>query len=346
MSQFLRNQWYVAAQSNEIEAKPFARRIVGEPLVLFRGSDGGVAALEDRCPHRKAPLSAGEVLGDEIQCGYHGARFRGDGSCTMFPSQPSGPGRGFVARSYAVVERHALVFVWMGEAASSDPALLPDWSANTAPGWKAVHGYRHIRGHYQLVLDNLLDLTHLPFVHKATLAQPGMAEAPTKVEVRGNEVHTLRVMRGVDPAPIHRVVRKFEGKVDRWQTSDFRAPGYVDITLGLQPAAPGELRMDDVSHRVINSLTPETSASTHYFWSLTRRFAVEDEEVSRQFREMTGAAFEEDAALIEAQQRSIDADTSGRPMASFREDQAGAAARRILARLLEEESHRAAAAVA
>jgi vanillate monooxygenase len=343
MTQFLRNQWYVAAQSTEIEAKPFARRVLGEPLVLFRRGDGVVAALEDRCPHRKAPLSAGVVLGDEIQCAYHGARFRSDGSCALFPSHPSGPGRGFVARSYPVLERHALVFVWMGEAARADPALLPDWSANTAPGWKAVHGYRHIRGHYQLVVDNLLDLTHLPFVHKATLAQPGMVEAPTKVEVRGNEVHTLRVMRGVDPAPIHRVVRKFEGKVDRWQTSDFRPPAYIGITLGLRPAAPGELRMDEVSHMVINSITPESETSAHYFWSLTRRFALEDEEVSRQFREMTGAAFEEDAVLIEAQQRNIESDASGRPLASFREDQAGVAARRVIARLLEEESHRAAA---
>src|SRR3990167_6220441 len=102
---FLRNQWYVAAQSSEIEARPFARWILGEPLVLFRRRDGSVAALEDRCPHRRAPLSAGEVLGDEIQCGYHGARFKGNGTCTLFPSQPSGPGRGFAARSYRVVER-------------------------------------------------------------------------------------------------------------------------------------------------------------------------------------------------------------------------------------------------
>ncbi|OGA12032.1 MAG: hypothetical protein A3D95_05995 [Betaproteobacteria bacterium RIFCSPHIGHO2_12_FULL_69_13] len=340
---FLRNQWYVAAQSSEIEARPFARWILGEPLVLFRRRDGSVAALEDRCPHRRAPLSAGEVLGDEIQCGYHGARFKGDGTCTLFPSQPSGPGRGFAARSYRVVERQALVFVWMGDAARADTEALPDWSANTAPGWKAVHGYRHVKGHYQLVLDNLLDLTHLPFVHKTTLAQPGMVEAPTKVEVEGDVVRTLRVMREVDPAPIHRVVRKFEGKVDRWQTSEFRAPGYIGITLGLRPAAPGELRMDEVSHMVINSITPETERSCHYFWSLTRRFALEDEEVTRQFREMTGAAFEEDAALIEAQQRMIESDASGRSLVGFREDQAGLAARRIIARMLEEQSQRAAA---
>jgi len=126
---FLRNQWYVAAQSSEIEARPFARWILGEPLVLFRRRDGSVAALEDRCPHRRAPLSAGEVLGDEIQCGYHGARFKGDGTCTLFPSQPSGPGRGFAARSYRVVERQALVFVWMGDAARADK-LVVDW-----PSW-------------------------------------------------------------------------------------------------------------------------------------------------------------------------------------------------------------------
>src|SRR4051812_33235300 len=113
---FLRNQWYVAATAREIGTIPLARLICCEPVVLYRGQSGKVAALEDRCPHRKAPLSKGEVVGDDIRCGYHGVQFDAAGACTNIPSQPTIP-RGFCAKSYPVVERNALIFIWMGDPA-------------------------------------------------------------------------------------------------------------------------------------------------------------------------------------------------------------------------------------
>jgi phenylpropionate dioxygenase-like ring-hydroxylating dioxygenase large terminal subunit len=338
---FIRNHWYVAATSAEVTAdKPFARTLLNEPVVLFRRRDGSVAMLEDRCPHRKAPLSLGEVIGDEIQCGYHGVRLDGNGICTAIPSQRDAPiPRNFCARSFPLVEQHALIFAWMGDPAKADPALLPNWmtETNTKPGWVAVHGYHHVKGNYQLIADNLLDLTHVTYTHKTTLAGPGVNEAPMEVWVEGDVVRTQRVIRDVDPAPIHRAIKGLNGKIDRWQLSEFRPPCSILVTLAAEIAGTME-RFETPTHLVIDSVTPETETTSHYFWSVSRCFETANEALSKKFLEITYTAFDEDAAIIEAQQRMISSDRSNKPLVSFLGDRAGAAARRIVARKLDEEA--------
>ncbi len=338
-SPFLRNQWYTAATSEEIGDKPFARMICNEPVLLFRRTDGSVVALEDRCPHRMAPLSLGEVVGDEIQCGYHGAKFRGDGACTLIPSQKDLPiPRGFGVRSYPVIEQAALIFIWMGDVAKADPALIPEWvGRNTADGWKAVYGYHHVKGHYQLVIDNLLDLSHITYTHKTTLAGPGIDETPMAVEQEGDVVRTSRVIRNVDPAPIHRAIKGFTTKIDRWQLSEFRAPIYILVTLGAELAGTHE-NLQQPTHLVINSATPETDNTTHYFWSVTRPFALDNEELSKRFKEITTLAFDEDAAVIEAQQQRIETERTGAALVNFRGDRGGVAARRVVSKKLQDEA--------
>ena len=216
MSAFLRNQWYTAATSAEIGDKPLARTICNEPLVIFRSGNGNVAVLTDRCPHRKAPLSSGEVVGNDIQCGYHGIRFAPDGACTRVPGNAQ-IGRNFRARSFPAHEVHGLIFVWLGEAALADPAHIPDFSENVKPGWTGVHGMLYVKGNYQLLIDNILDLTHVVFVHKTTHAGGGVAETPLDVEIDGDVVRAQRLMRNVDTAPIYTAARNLHGKIDRWQ---------------------------------------------------------------------------------------------------------------------------------
>src|SRR5882757_4446416 len=87
LSMFIRNAWYIAAWADELGQKPLARRICNDPVVLFRDRDGRPAALVDRCCHRSAPLSLGEVVSDGIQCGYHGLTFDGSGACVAIPGQ-------------------------------------------------------------------------------------------------------------------------------------------------------------------------------------------------------------------------------------------------------------------
>jgi phenylpropionate dioxygenase-like ring-hydroxylating dioxygenase large terminal subunit len=336
MDAFLRNQWYTAATSAELADKPLARTICNEPMVLFRGDSGTAAALTDRCPHRKAPLSSGEVVGNDIQCGYHGIRFAADGACTHVPGNAQ-VGRNFRARSFAVREMHGLVFVWLGEAALADPALIPDFSENVKPGWTGVHGTLYVRGNYQLLIDNILDLTHVVFVHKTTLAGGGVAETPLEVEMDGDVVRAQRLMRNVDTAPIYRAARGLEGKIDRWQFLEFRPPIYARITLGAREAG-SEVPFGTPTHVVLNSFTPETERTTHYFWSTVRPWGLDDEKISTIYKDMTDLAFAEDARIVEGQQRLIDSDMSGAPLVSLAFDRAGLGARRIIKRKLEEEA--------
>ena len=335
---FLKNQWYAAAGSAEIGSAPLGRTICGEPLALFRASGGTVAALEDRCPHRKYQLSRGTVVNGALQCGYHGIRLDATGACVAVPSQATIP-RGLKARSYPVVERHALVFVWLGDPKRADPALIPDFHENDAAGFTAVHGYLYVKADYRLLIDNLLDLTHVAIVHKTTLGGPGILENPLEVQVEGDAVRTLRTMRGVDPAPIHRTIRHFPGKIDRRQETEFRPPVYVHINLGAVPHGSNE-PIEEPHHVVINSLTPETDRTTHYFWSVARTRALDDESVSQRLRDIHMVAFNEDVVVIEAQQRMIDSDPAGGVLANLDGDEACAAARRILARKLAEERNR------
>ena len=336
MDPFLRNQWYTAATSAELEAKPLARTICNEPLVLFRRQDGNVAALNDRCPHRKAPLSSGEVIGNDIQCGYHGFRFAADGSCRHVPGNAP-IGCNFRARFFPAREVHGLIFVWLGEPLLADPALIPDFSENVKAGWAGVHGMLYVRANYQLLIDNILDLTHVVYVHKTTLAGGGVAETPLQVEVDGDVVRAQRLMHNVDTAPIYKAARNLHGKIDRWQFLEFRPPIYARITLGAREAG-SDLPVGTPTHIVLNSFTPETERTTHYFWSTVRSWGLDDANVSKTYKDMTDLAFAEDARIVERQQQLIDSDPSGTPLVSLAFDRAALAARRIIKRKLESEA--------
>ena len=271
MGPFLRNQWYTVATSAELGATPLARTICNEPMVIFRCRDGQVAALTDRCPHRKAPLSAGEVVGNDIQCGYHGIRFGADGACTHVPGNAP-VGRNFRARSFPVREMHGLIFAWLGEASLAEEALIPDFSENVKPDWAAVSGTIHVKGNYQLLLDNILDLTHVVFVHKTTLAGGGVTDTPLEVSVDGDVVRAQRLMRNVDTAPIYKAARGLHGKIDRWQIFETMPPCYVKITLGAREAGANTPRPPPTW---CSTPTPETER-IHYFWSTVRPWALDD----------------------------------------------------------------------
>ena len=327
---FLFDQWYVCARSPEIVHDVMARRICGVPLVFYRKADGAIAALDDRCPHRKYPLSQGVLRGDDIECGYHGIRFRPDGRCASIPAQEDIPG-GFSARAFPVVEKNQLVYVWMGDAAKADQTLVPDFFENSDADWAPARDYLRIEANWQIILDNLLDLTHLTFVHKSTLASPGIQENPLVVTVEGDTVRARREMLNVPPAPIFKTIRAFNGNIDRYQNITFTPPNHVHIKVEAKPAGLAD-DPDRVHHVVMNHLTPETARTTHYFWSISRRMRIDEPAMTELLGRLNRMAFEEDAVILRRQQEMIDADTEGSPLVNLAADKQVNEARRILRR--------------
>ena len=200
---FLRDYWYVAAWRDELSTKPLQRWLLGEPLVLFRTESGQAVALADRCPHRGAPLSNGTVIGEAIECGYHGMTFGADGACVRLPGQTSAPPK-FGTRAFPIVERWKWVFVWLGDPGKANESQIPNYHWLDDPAWVGRGETAHVKCHNSLLRDNLLDLSHAHFVHKKTLATDAVVEVPIEVESDAGKVVVTRRMTDIEPSPFSR----------------------------------------------------------------------------------------------------------------------------------------------
>ena len=214
---YLQNSWYVAAIDREVARAPLARTLLDRPVVLYRREDGTPVALEDRCCHRHLPLSHGAVEGDHIRCGYHGLLFDAEGACIEVPGQSAIPPGGSV-RSYPLAEKYGWVWIWMGNPARADTSLIPDWWWMDDPGWaRAMPDPLHIACGYRLITDNVLDVTHLAYVHQSSIGNAAINEFPVETE-RGDG--TIRMSRWIfdrPPPPMYKAAGGFKGNVDRWQ---------------------------------------------------------------------------------------------------------------------------------
>jgi phenylpropionate dioxygenase-like ring-hydroxylating dioxygenase large terminal subunit len=317
MAHFPLNAWYAAAYDVELKRALLPRTICNRKMVFYRMEDGSPAALEDACWHRLLPLSMGRLDGDEVVCGYHGLVFNAEGRCTHMPSQETLNPSACV-RSYPVEERHRFVWVWPGDAALADPALIPDLHWNDDPAWTGDGKRIAVQCDYRLVIDNLMDLTHETFVHGASIGDRAVAEAPF-VATHGDRFATVtRWMQNITPPPFWagqiRHARGYTGPVDRWQIIRFEAPCTVAIDVGVAVAGtgapptdgqPGD-RSQGVNGYVLNTITPETDGSCHYFWAFARNYCLNEQRITHELREGVAGIFREDEAILEAQQRAID----------------------------------------
>lgn len=320
---FLRNCWYVAAWDHEILGDTLLERtILNQSLVLYRKADGQPVALSNKCPHRHAPLSMGRKEGDQVRCMYHGLRFDAAGRCTEIPGQSAIPPDTCV-RAYPVVQRHRWVWIWMGEPALADPALIPETPAQTDPGWRMKPGYKNFAADYLLISDNLLDFSHLSYVHERTLGgSPNIAEARPEVRRHDRGIRVTRRVPNTVPAPYHQRLGKFEGKVDRWFYYDYLLPGVLLMDAGVKAAGKAE---DDLEGALLfnstQALTPETEHSTHYFFMQAHNFALHDHTITESIYQSLCTAFEEDRRIIEAQAKLIRS-TPTEPMLPIQADAA------------------------
>ncbi len=343
---FLRNYWYVAASDHEIGPRPMRRIILGEPVVLYRTSNGTPVALEDRCAHRHLPLSMGKLVGDELQCHYHGLRYDTAGRCVRVPGQDLIPPSARV-KSYPVVERYHWLWIWMGDPALADPAKITDFHWLDDPGWGAKPQYLHVQANWQLIVDNLLDLTHLAFVHETTIGNSALVDnASVKVKRADDNVVVTRWIIDAPAPPTFVKVGGFTANVDRWQIIDFTPPAFLRLDVGATPTgtgAPEGKRVGGVTMRNLNAITPETESTSHYFWGQAHDFDVHNTKLTDTLIEQIRTAFLEDVAVFEAQQRNLDLIPSP-AQTDINADTGVIQARRILDRLHAAEQAAAAAA--
>ncbi len=308
---YVYNAWYVACWSHDLAIeKPFAMTILGQPIVLWRTASGAIHALEDRCVHRHAPLSLGRCEGDRLRCMYHGLLFGNDGTVVEIPGQDSVP-RGAKTRPYAVIERHSWIWVWMGDADAADADLIPPAVGLDHPDFILGHGQLDYEAEARLINDNLLDFSHLTFVHAQSFGSgPQFAETQGKIETLDRGIRYSRWTENSTGS----ASRKSDEPMDSYMTYDFLLPGVLLMTGGVFPlgtAARLDYGVPDYDEAVSGvtftsqAVTPMEKDTARYFFSWGPHKRHGDAATRDMHMEIAGRAFAEDKAMIEAQHRNI-----------------------------------------
>jgi vanillate O-demethylase monooxygenase subunit len=251
---------------------------------------------------------------DGIQCPYHGIVYNSAGRCVSMPAQETVNPSATVP-SFPVVQRHRYVWVWLGDATLADPDLIPNMFQMDDPEWAGDGLTIPVKANYQLVVDNLMDLTHEEFVHGSSIGQAELSESDFIVTHDDSSVTVTRWMLNIDAPPFWRKNMRdnfpdFEGKVDRWQIIRFESPSTICIDVGVAKAgtgAPEGDRSQGVNGFVMNTISPESATTSHYFWAFMRNYRLDSQTITTQLRNGVAGVFKEDEDMLEAQQKAIDA---------------------------------------
>lgn len=330
------NQWYVAALSPELKDKPVGRVLLNRSVVLFRTAVGQVSALEDRCCHRASALSQGTLEGCGLRCGYHGLLYDGRGQCIEIPGQDKIPSRAKV-KSYPVQERDGIVWIWFGTELQPTPnSEAPSYTVHSSGKYVYDGGAVHYQAPYQLIHDNLLDLSHLGYVHLRTIGGNAKIHMNAQMKVESDEtsVKVVRHMPNSVPPPTYTSAYPFKGNVDRWQEIEFKVShlliwtGAVDVgTDSLEDPDRGGFHL-----RGFHGVTPETETTSHYFWTIATNPKKDMEAVKAKVVEQHALTFDEDKVVIEEQYKNI-LRHGPKPMIDIHVDAGANRARRIIEHL-------------
>ncbi len=339
---FLRNAWYVAAWDEEVKAgELFARTLLNEPVLFFRDESGAVQAIHNRCPHRFAPLSEGKLCGSHVRCPYHGLEFDGDGSCTHNPHGDGTIPRAAKVKAYPVIEKYSVIWIWMGEASLADENLIQDFSCMDPSRFYVAKRYLHAQANYVLESDNILDLSHIQYLHPSTLGSSDVSRAITSIEQDGNTVWSYRqTVAEIMPDFLYGAMGIPHGiPVDRWIDVRWDAPANMLLLAGA--VATGHPRTEGRETPLPHLFTPETDTTTHYWFSfpIPREMGQMGENIAEQQVSALNEPFsKEDLPMLEAQQRMIgDADFWSLKPILLPGDAAAIRARRVLDKLITDE---------
>jgi phenylpropionate dioxygenase-like ring-hydroxylating dioxygenase large terminal subunit len=306
---FLRNAWYVAAWDHEVTRELSAVRIIGDSIVLYRTEAGEPVALEDACPHRKLPLSMGRIVGDEVECGYHGMVFDRAGSCTRIPGVKRVP-PSVCVRGYPAVSLYGLIWIWMGDPAHARAEKIVGVDHWTDPAWgRNQGGSMTVDCNYLYVTDNLLDPSHVAWVHRTSFGNEDRVDEPVQTEVSAAGVVAARWLHDVEVAPFYAPLVAFAGRCDRLQHYEVRFPSHAIIRALFVPAGSGghgrpihekALMMDSY-----NFITPIDADHSRYFWFQMRNFSPGDQRISTIMDDAVRDAFAEDRVILNAVHRGF-----------------------------------------
>jgi phenylpropionate dioxygenase-like ring-hydroxylating dioxygenase large terminal subunit len=346
---FPRNVWYIAAKSDELGQALLGRTFFDERVLLFRTSGGEVTALTGLCPHRFLPLEKGVRIGDTVQCGYHGITFDATGACVRIPSQTEIPERCRL-RNYPTIERGGFVWIWMGDPARANESLMPDLAAVglEGPGWAvSPNPVFHFKGRPQLVIDNLFDLTHVPFSHATggqfvaddagdavSMHDPGLMGLLKVASPEGRLVAWREVRNAPPPATLPYLFPNITApQLDYDIGTEMLSPALINaayIDVWETPGSPPK-RLN-----FVHGVTPETAKTTHMFLSTTRNYALDNEVLTATIPVMNAGIISQDLAIYEAIEPHLDGKTV-RDEIAVTADAGGIQARRIIERMMAEE---------
>lgn len=342
---FVRNRWYMAGFSKDFTRKPIERTILDVPLAFYRTEAGTPVAMYGICPHRYYPLSLGHLEGDALVCGYHGFTFDADGKCIRVPSQATGAG--FCQPTYRLEERGPLVWIWMGDESECDPENIPpyeDFGLDQNDWIHCAECYFSVKGRAQLLIDNLMDLTHVAFLHGQIDLGPAFLQKRLVAEERERSYQLRRVMN-TGWTQFHEFLfkpeNKFDGASEMSSITDFYGPELIRTSGPITHAIES---MDDVPAEIghsffMHGITPETATTTHYFGFITRNFRLKDPEFDEALRQATIGVRQQDVEAIGAvEARLIQSVARQRELLS-RADWPAAKVREKMQAMLDAEDH-------
>lgn len=337
---YLRNAWYAAGWATDVGEAPFSITILEEPIVIFRGVDKSPVALADMCPHRFAPLSLGRVDGDTIRCPYHGLVFDTAGVCVHNPHGRGARPSSLNVRSYPLLEQDGMIWLWMGEASAAVSKTPPPFPFLQQEGWATISGYLKVAANYELVTDNLMDLSHTEFLHPFIAPEGSAAGIRYRSEQQNDEVAAIHDMPDQPNTQLFELLFGTRvSRVDGYANTYWRAPSNMRLEIGAVATVP-----DDGGHvRMLQAhlLTPETTTSTHYFWGISRDRCLDNPQIEDTLKMGIDHAFRnEDEPMIQAVQSRM----RNRPLfdmspALLPMDEAAVRARRVLARCIQAEQN-------
>ena len=300
---FIKNIWYAAGWSDEFGQSLSALKILNEDIVIFRTSEGKPVALEDACPHRKLPLSKGRLIGDTVECGYHGLTFDCSGMCVAAPTQQSAIPKRARVHSYPLEDRWGMLWIWMGEPDAANPDDIFHIENFDNPAWgKTQCGAMDIACNYLYITDNLLDPSHVAWVHVSSFAGAGTDDQPLDLDVLDNGILVSRWVKDRPPPPYYADLLAFEGNCDRKQHYECQLPAIAINKSIFTPVGTGgdDNHLDEKAFVNIsyNFMTPVDDENSRYFWFQHRNSEPDNEEISKKMFAGATMAFNEDKEIL------------------------------------------------